>query len=91
VLASHAWRKSAQYPMNRRLGGPKSRSGRCGGIEKFVAPDGNLNPAVHPVVSICRPVLFLFTPIFAAQVNFACLGELESYILISLSSGTQKY
>jgi hypothetical protein len=36
------------YSLDRRLGGPQNRSGRCG-EEKHLAPAGNPTPAVQPV------------------------------------------
>jgi hypothetical protein len=44
--------RSPQYPLDRRLGGPRSRSGRRG-EEKNLAPAGNRNRAVQPVASRC--------------------------------------
>jgi hypothetical protein len=40
--------KSPRYPLDRRLGGPQNRSGRCG-EEKRLAHAGNPTPAVQPV------------------------------------------
>jgi hypothetical protein len=40
--------KSPRYPLETRLGGPQSRSGRCG-EEKNLASAGNRTPAVQPV------------------------------------------
>jgi hypothetical protein len=40
-----------RYPLDRRLGGPQSRYGRCG-EEKNLAPAGNRNPAVQPVARL---------------------------------------
>jgi hypothetical protein len=42
------WENRPRYPLDMRLGGPQSRSGRCG-VEKNVAPAGILTPAVQPV------------------------------------------
>jgi hypothetical protein len=39
--------KSLWYSLDRRLGGPQNRSGRCG-EEKHLAPAGNPTPAVQP-------------------------------------------
>jgi hypothetical protein len=39
--------KEPQYVLDRRLGGPQSRSGRCG--EKILTPAGNRTWAVQPV------------------------------------------
>jgi hypothetical protein len=44
-----------RYPLNRRLGGPKSRCGRRGGF----CPDGNRTRAVQPAAR-CYPDFFLF-------------------------------
>jgi hypothetical protein len=44
----YPWGKSPRYPLDMRLGGLESRSGRCG-EEKHLAPAGNRTPAVHPV------------------------------------------
>jgi hypothetical protein len=41
-------RKSPQYSLDRRLGGPQNGSGRCG-EEKHLAPAGNPTPAVQPI------------------------------------------
>jgi hypothetical protein len=41
-------RKSPQYSLDRRLGGPQNRPGR-GGEEKHLAPARNPTPAVQPV------------------------------------------
>jgi hypothetical protein len=41
-------RRSPQYPLERRLGGPQGRSGRCG-EEKNLASAGNRTPAVQLV------------------------------------------
>jgi hypothetical protein len=41
-------RKSPRYSLDRRLGRPRNRSGRCG-EEKLLAPAGNPTPAVQPV------------------------------------------
>jgi hypothetical protein len=40
--------KSPRYSLDKRLGGPQNRSGRCG-EEKHLAPAGNPTPAVQPV------------------------------------------
>jgi hypothetical protein len=40
--------------LHRRLIGPQSRSGRCGG-EKNIAPVGNRNPVVQPVAISAEP------------------------------------
>jgi hypothetical protein len=37
-----------RYPLDRRLGGPQSRSGRCG-EQKYLVPAGNRSPTVQPV------------------------------------------
>jgi hypothetical protein len=42
--------KSPRYPLDRRLGGPQSRSGRFG-EEKILDPTGTLNPLVVQPVS----------------------------------------
>jgi hypothetical protein len=42
------WEESPRYPLDKRLGGPQSRSGRCG-VRKVFAPTGNQNSAVQPV------------------------------------------
>jgi hypothetical protein len=45
--------RSLRYPLDRRLGGPQSRSGRCG-EEKILDPTGTRTPTplvVQPVVS----------------------------------------
>jgi hypothetical protein len=39
--------KSPRYPLDRRLGGPQSRSGRCG-EEKNLAPTGTRTPTPRP-------------------------------------------
>jgi hypothetical protein len=39
---------SSPYPLDRRLGGPQSRSGRCG-EEKDLATAGNRTPILQPV------------------------------------------
>jgi hypothetical protein len=63
-------RKSPRHPLDRKLGGPQSRSGRFG-EEKHFAPDGNRTPAVQPVaisivsifgINICN-IFFFFPPI----------------------------
>jgi hypothetical protein len=41
--------KSLRYPLDMRLGGPQSRSGRYGGEKKSLAPTGNRTPAVQSV------------------------------------------
>jgi hypothetical protein len=33
------WRYSSQYPSDRRLGGPQSRSGHCGGQKRSLLPE----------------------------------------------------
>jgi hypothetical protein len=38
-----------RYPLDKRLGGPQNKPGRCG-EEKNLAPAGNPTPAVQPVV-----------------------------------------
>jgi hypothetical protein len=48
VFLYDARRKSPRYSLDRRLGGPQNRSGRCG-VEKHLAPVGNPTPAVQPV------------------------------------------
>jgi hypothetical protein len=48
ISASRPKRKSPWYSLDRRLGGPQNRSGRCG-EEKHFAPAGNPTPAVQPV------------------------------------------
>jgi hypothetical protein len=40
--------RSLQYPLDRRLGGPKRRSARCG-EEKTLAPARIQTPTVQPV------------------------------------------
>jgi hypothetical protein len=40
--------KNPQYPLDRRLGSPQNRFGRCE-EEKNFAPAGNRAPAVQPV------------------------------------------
>jgi hypothetical protein len=42
------WEKSTRYPLDRRLDGPHSRSGRYG-EEKDLAPIENLTPTLQPV------------------------------------------
>jgi hypothetical protein len=37
LLALHSWGKSPRYPLGRRLGGARSRSGHCG-KEKILLP-----------------------------------------------------
>jgi hypothetical protein len=44
----YTWVKRPWYPLNRGLGGPQNRSGRCGGETNF-APAGNLIPDVQRV------------------------------------------
>jgi hypothetical protein len=39
------------YPLDRRLGGPKSRSKGSGEEKNFPAPAGNRTPVVQPVAS----------------------------------------
>jgi hypothetical protein len=46
--------KNHRYPLDRRLGGPQSRSGRCE-EEKNLAPIGNQTPAVQPVAIATEP------------------------------------
>jgi hypothetical protein len=41
----YALRRSPRYSLDRVLGGPQNRSGRCG-EEKNLAPTGNPTPAV---------------------------------------------
>jgi hypothetical protein len=41
--------KRSRYPLDRRLRGPQSRSGRCGVQEKSLAPAGNPTPAAQPI------------------------------------------
>jgi hypothetical protein len=41
--------KEPLYPLDKRLGGPQSRSGRCGEEKFSSAYDGNRTPAVQPV------------------------------------------
>jgi hypothetical protein len=48
ALADLPQGKSPRYPLDRRLGGPQSRYGRCG-EEENLAPAGNRTPAVQPV------------------------------------------
>jgi hypothetical protein len=48
--------KSPWYPLDGRLGGPQSRSGRCG-EEKNLSPAGNRTLAIHSVAiptELCR-------------------------------------
>jgi hypothetical protein len=44
--------KEPRYPLERKLGGPQSRSGRCG-AEKNLDPSGNRTPAVQRVAHRC--------------------------------------
>jgi len=44
------WGKSSRYPLDRRLGGSQSRSGRGGEEKEILAPAGNRTPVVQPVV-----------------------------------------
>jgi hypothetical protein len=41
--------KGPQYPLDRRLGGPQSWSGRGGEKKKVSAPAGNRAPLIQPV------------------------------------------
>jgi hypothetical protein len=41
--------KSPKYPLDRRLGGTQSRSGRCGVEKKSLSPAGKQTSAVLPV------------------------------------------
>jgi hypothetical protein len=42
--------KSPRYPLDRRLGGPQSRSGGGGEGKETPVPSENRNPVVQPVV-----------------------------------------
>jgi hypothetical protein len=42
--------KESLYPLNKRLGGPQSRSGRGGDDKKIPDLTGNRTLVVHPVV-----------------------------------------
>jgi hypothetical protein len=42
------------YPLDKKLGGPQSQSGRCG-QEKNLASAGNRTPAVQPVAIPSEP------------------------------------
>jgi hypothetical protein len=44
--------KSLRYPLDRRLGGPQSRSGPCGEENKSLASTENRTPAIH--LPACR-------------------------------------
>jgi hypothetical protein len=54
--------------MNRRLGGPQSRSGRRG-EEKNIAPVGNRTPAVQPVA----------IPIELSQLPLSKVANIQTY------------
>jgi hypothetical protein len=59
--------KSPRYPFDRRLGGPQSRSGRCGGV-KNVIPLPGFEPGYvgHPACSIV---------VVPGEVNAAPISE----------------
>jgi hypothetical protein len=48
--------KEPQYPLDRRLGGPQSQSGRCG-EEKILDPTGTrtLTPVIQSLYWLCYP------------------------------------
>jgi hypothetical protein len=41
--------KDPRYPLDRKLGGPQSRSGRCEEENNFSTPAGKRTPPVQPV------------------------------------------
>jgi hypothetical protein len=59
----YPWEKSTQYPSDRRLGGPQSRS-KCCGEERNLAPARNWGPVIQPVdhcytdwsILLCSPL-----------------------------------
>jgi hypothetical protein len=46
----HPEKNNLRYPLDRRLGGPQSRSGSGAEEKKIPAPPGNQTPVVQPVV-----------------------------------------
>jgi hypothetical protein len=50
ALKFHLWSmgKITQYPLDKRMGGPQSRTGHCG-VVKFLAPAGNQIQGLQPV------------------------------------------
>jgi hypothetical protein len=48
----YSWGKDTRFTLDRRLGGPHSGSGRCGG-ERNLDPAWNRTPVVQPVVHLC--------------------------------------
>jgi hypothetical protein len=50
VPAALARRRSARYTLDRALGGPQSRSGRCEEV-KILDPTGTLTSTLQPVAS----------------------------------------
>jgi hypothetical protein len=72
----HRW-KSSRYPLDRRLGGPRSRSGHWS-REKTLASTGNRTPAVQPVAHRytdwaieSRIFKFLYFSLLFSRVTFS--------------------
>jgi hypothetical protein len=64
-------RKDPQYPLDRMMGGPQSRSGQLG-AEKILDPTGTLDPSVvHPVASLCTNYTIL-APVVYSDHEYIC-------------------
>jgi hypothetical protein len=75
-LPLYPWRKSPLYPLDRRLGGPQSRSGRYGEVKNSLPYwDSNSDP------SIVQPV--------ASRYTVVCVTYLKLLLLI-LPVGTEE-
>jgi hypothetical protein len=77
--------KIPRYSLDRRLGGPQSRSGRCGG-ERNLALAGNRTPAVQPVARRCTDWA-VPTPALCHVIHRIPIGILCS--LLSLLAGCE--
>jgi hypothetical protein len=75
--------KDPRYTLDRRLGGPQSRSGCCG-EEKHLAPARNPTSAVHPyarrdatdtavIRTECIPLYIYFSLDFSLQLLHLCV------------------
>jgi hypothetical protein len=72
-------RKSPWYPLDRRLGGSQSRSGRCG--EKFFIPAANRSLAVKLITHPKLTAVFhlTITNSFSLELKMAYSGGWQDY------------
>jgi hypothetical protein len=56
ILTTSPQEKSPQYPLNKRLDGPQSRSGH-GGKHKNPYPSQRSNPLVQPIVGDMKSLI----------------------------------